>query len=61
MELSKKLAKHLDLPDDIADLLQENLDEGVANKNLTKMADGSFFSAGVNTEAAEGKREKAKY
>lgn len=58
----RSFAKHLDLPEEVADLLQENLDEeGAANKKLTKLADGSFFSAGVNDEAAAGKREKAKH
>ena len=39
----RAFAKHLDL-DDIADLLQETLDEeGEANKHLTKLAEGGLF------------------
>lgn len=51
----RSFAKHLDLNSEIVDLLQSTLDEeGAADKKLTKIADGSFFSPGVNTEAAEG-------
>jgi len=50
----RSFAKHLDLNSDIADLLQETLDEeGAADKKLTKIADGSFFFSGVNTEAVK--------
>lgn len=58
----RSFAKHLDLDSEIVDLLQATLDEeGAADKKLTKIADGSFFSAGVNTEAAEGvSRKKSK-
>lgn len=45
---------HLKLDSEISDLLQDFLDEeGNADKKLTKIADGSFFSEGVNQEAAE--------
>jgi ferritin-like metal-binding protein YciE len=47
-------AKHLDLDSQVAHLLQETLDEeGAADKKLTKIAEGSFFSSGINKEAAE--------
>lgn len=47
-------AKHLDLAGEIGSLLEENLkEEGAADKKLTKIAEGSFFSAGVNEEAVE--------
>lgn len=50
----RSFAKHLDLDDEIIDLIQEILDEeGNANKTLSKMADGSFFSSSINKEAAE--------
>ena len=50
----RSFAKHLDLDKKIATLLQETLDEeGAADKKLTKIAEGSFFSEGVNQEAAE--------
>jgi ferritin-like metal-binding protein YciE len=50
----KSFAKHLSLEKSITDLIQENLDEeGGANKKLTKIADGTFFSSGVNKEAAQ--------
>lgn len=49
----RSFAKHLDLASEIIDLLQETLDEeGGADKKLTKIAEGSFFSTGVNTQAA---------
>ncbi len=38
--------------DDMAGWLQETLDEeGAANKNLTKLAQGGWFSSGINEEA----------
>lgn len=44
-------AKLLDL-DDVADLLQETLDEeGDANKKLNKIATGGLFGEGINEEA----------
>ena len=49
----RSFAKHLDLNGEIVDLIQETLDEeGSADKKLTKIADGSLFSSGVNREAA---------
>jgi len=49
----RSFAKHLDLDSEIIDQLQDTLDEeGAADKKLTKIADGSFFSSGINTEAA---------
>lgn len=47
----RTFAKELNM--DIAqDLLQENLDEeGKANKTLTKIAEGSLMSAGINQKA----------
>ena len=51
-------AKQLDLDSEIADLLYETLEEkNAANKKLTKLAEGSFFSSGVNREAAEQESE----
>ena len=50
----KSFAKHLDMDSEIVDLIDDALDEeGAADKKLTKIADGSFFSSGVNQEAAE--------
>lgn len=59
----KSFAKHLDLDSEVIDLIQESLDEeGNANKKLTKVADGSLFSSGVNKEAAAcEKPHKAKH
>jgi len=49
----RSFAKHLELDKEIAKLIQETLDEeGNANKKLTHLADGSFFTAGINQEAA---------
>lgn len=46
-------AKHLGLDNDIVDLLQETLDEeGIVNKTLLKLADGTFFSHSINRKAA---------
>jgi ferritin-like metal-binding protein YciE len=48
----RSFAKTLDLDSDIKSLLQETLDEeGAADKKLTKIADGSIFTSGVNQEA----------
>lgn len=48
------LAKNLHLDSKIIDLIQDNLDaEQAIDKKLTKIADGSWFSSGVNKEAAE--------
>jgi len=50
----RSFANHLSLKGEIADLLQSNLnEEGTADKKLTKIADGTFFSSGVNSEAAK--------
>jgi ferritin-like metal-binding protein YciE len=50
----RSFASYLKLDDEVADLLQESLDEeGAADKMLTKIAEGSFFSSGVNKEAAK--------
>lgn len=49
----RSFAKHLDFDSEIVDLLQETLDEeGAADKKLTKLADGTIFSSGINKEAA---------
>jgi ferritin-like metal-binding protein YciE len=51
-------AKQLNFDSEVTDLLYESLDEETAaNKKLTKIADGSFFSSGVNKEAAEQESE----
>jgi ferritin-like metal-binding protein YciE len=50
----KSFAKHLDLDSEIIDLIDDILDEeATADKTLTKIATGSFFSSGVNQEAVE--------
>ncbi|HEY4831553.1 MAG TPA: ferritin-like domain-containing protein [Waddliaceae bacterium] len=60
----RSFAKHLDFDSEIVDLLQDTLDEeGAADKKLTKIAEGTIFSTGVNREAAEvvtaaGKKHK---
>jgi ferritin-like metal-binding protein YciE len=53
-------AKNLALDSEVINLLQESLDEvNAADKRLTKIAEGSLFSGGVNKEAAEaGKRNR---
>ena len=53
----RSFAKYLDLESNIVDLLQDTLDEeGAADsKKLTKIAEGSLFTSGVNKEAAETK------
>lgn len=59
----RSFAKHLDLENssDIIDLLQESLDEeGAADKKLTKIADGKFFSEGINVQAAEPLKSQKK-
>lgn len=49
----RTFADHLDLSE-IADLLQESLDEeGEANRILTKIAEGGFFTSGINQKAQE--------
>lgn len=50
----RSFATYLELDEEISDLLQESLDEeGAADKALTKIAEGSLFSNGVNQEAAQ--------
>lgn len=50
---AKAHAKMLNL-DEIADLLDETLEEeSSANKKLTKIAEGSFFTSGINKIASE--------
>ena len=50
----RSFADHLDLDSQIADLIQENLDEeGEADKKLTKIAEGTIFTTGVNTKASK--------
>lgn len=49
----KSFSKQLGF-DEITDLIQDTLDEeAAADKKLTKIAEGSMFSSGVNKEAAE--------
>lgn len=53
----RSFANNLNLDSEIIDLIQKNLDEeGTADKKLTKIADGSLFSSGINKEAAESGR-----
>ena len=50
----RSFAKHLDLGRDVTELLQATLnEEGSADKKLTKIAEGSFFSEGVNEDAVK--------
>ena len=49
----RSFAKNLETENEIINLLQETLDEEVAaDKKLTKIAEGTFFSCGVNKAAA---------
>jgi len=51
--VAKTFAKQLDL-DDIADLLEDSQNEEIkADKKLTSIAEGGFFTAGVNKRASE--------
>jgi len=53
----RSFAKYLEMDDEIVDLLQETLDEeAAADKTLTKIAEGTLFSSGVNKEAAATSR-----
>lgn len=55
----RSFATHCELDEEVTDLLQESLDEeGAADKKLTKIADGSFFSSGVNKTAASGSSKR---
>lgn len=50
----KAFAKQLEFDSKIVDLLEDTLkEEGGADKKLTKIAEGTLFSAGVNEEAEE--------
>lgn len=50
---ARAFAKQLSLSE-VADLLQESLnEEGKANKKLTEIAEGGFFTSGVNQRAFE--------
>ena len=50
----RSFAKQLELDSDIIDLIQNTLDEeSAADKKLTKIAEGTFFSIGINKVAAE--------
>ncbi len=49
---ARAFAEQLDL-DDVADLLQESLDEeAFTDRKLTQLAEGGLFSGGVNIEAS---------
>lgn len=49
----RSFAKQLDMGKEIVNLIQEILDEeGAADKKLTKIAEGSLFTTGINREAA---------
>lgn len=56
----KSFAKHLSMDKEIVNMLQTSLDEvSAADKKLTNIADGSFFTPGINQEAVqEGKTNK---
>jgi ferritin-like metal-binding protein YciE len=48
----RSFAKHLEMDSKISDLLTETInEEGEADKALTKIAEGSIFTTGVNNEA----------
>lgn len=50
---TRTYAKHLDL-EEVMDLLQDSLNEAAnIDKKLTKIAEGSFLSSGINQEALE--------
>ncbi|MGZ6298520.1 MAG: ferritin-like domain-containing protein [Parachlamydiaceae bacterium] len=50
----RSFANHLGLDKKVITLLQENLhEESAADKKLTKIAEGGFFSEGINAEAVE--------
>lgn len=50
----RSFAKNLEFDNEIVNLIQDTLDEEVAaDKGLTKIAEGSLFSSGVNKKAAE--------
>lgn len=50
----RSFAKYLDMNIEIIKLIQETLDEeGAADKTLTKIAEGTLFTSGINEEAAE--------
>lgn len=50
----RSFAKHLDLNREIIHLIQDTLnEEGNGDKTLTKIAEGSIFSTGVNQKAVE--------
>lgn len=53
----RSFAKFLDFDSKVIDLLTDTLDEeAAADKKLTKIAEGSIFSTGVNKEAAKNVR-----
>jgi len=50
----RSFARHLDFDSSIIELIQQILyEEGATDKKMTKIADGSFFSTGVNEAAAD--------
>lgn len=50
----RAFAKHLDMKSEVIDLLQDSLDEeGAIDKKLTKIAEGSMFTSGINEEALQ--------
>lgn len=57
----RSFAKQLELDSKVVDLLQETLDEAcTADRALTKIAEGSLFTSGVNKAASECKECVAK-
>lgn len=52
----RSFAKHLNFDSKVVNLIQESLDEeGAADKKLTKIAEGGFFSQGINENAVRAK------
>lgn len=55
----RSFAEQLDFDDEVIDRIQDNLnEEGAADKTLTKIAEGSVFTNGVNREAAKASRNR---
>jgi ferritin-like metal-binding protein YciE len=53
----RSFAKHLELDSQIVSLLQKSLDEeSSADKKLTQLAEGTFFTESINQSAVESKQ-----
>jgi ferritin-like metal-binding protein YciE len=57
----KSFAKQLGLDSEVTDLIQDTIEEeSAADKKLTKIAEGTLFTSGVNKEAVETSGRKHK-